>query len=98
VEYPYIRNVYQMFGAADKVEYAFLPNEGHDYGLSKRLPVYKFLAKHLGLSLSAVQDAHGNITEDFVVIEPKDNLYVFNAEHPRPANAVGPKADLPWNW
>jgi hypothetical protein len=98
VEYPYIRNVYQMFGAADKAEYAFLPNEGHDYGLSKRLPVYKFLAKHLGLSLSAVQDAHGNITEDFVVIEPKDNLYVFNAEHPRPANAVGPKADLPWNW
>ncbi len=98
VEYPYIRNVYQMFGAADKVEYAFLPNEGHDYGLSKRLPVYKFLAKHLGMSLAEVQDANGNITEDFVVIEPKDKLYVFNADHPRPANAVGPKADLPWNW
>ncbi len=97
VEYPHIRNIYQMFGAADKVEYAHLPDEGHDYGLSKRLPAYKFLAKHLGLSLAAVQDAHGNINEDFVVLEPKDSLYVFNQDHPRPAHAVGPKADLPWN-
>jgi len=98
VEYPYIRNVYQMFGAADKVEYAHLPNEGHDYGLSKRLPVYKFLAQHLGLSLAAVQDANGNIDESPVVIEEKAKLYVFNDEHPRPAHAVSPKADLPWNW
>lgn len=98
VEYPYIRNVYQLFGAADKVEYAHLPNEGHDYGLSKRLPVYKFLAKHLGLSLTAVQDANGNIDESPVVIEEKAKLYVFNQDHPRPANAVGPKGELPWNW
>jgi dienelactone hydrolase len=98
VEYPYIRNVYQLFGAADKVEYVHLPDEGHDYGLSKRLPAYKFLAQHLGLSLSAVQDANGNINEDAVVIEPTEKLYVFNQDHPRPANAVGPKADLPWNW
>ena len=98
VEYPYIRNIYQMFGAADKVEYAHLPNEGHDYGLSKRLPVYKFLAKHLGLSLAAVQDAGGNIDESPVVIEEKAKLYVFNPDHPRPANAVGPKDELPWNW
>ena len=99
VEYPYIRNIYQMFGAADKVEYAHFPDEGHDYGRSKRLPAYRFLAKHLGLSLTEVQDANGNISEDFVVIEPKDKLYVFNAEHPRPANAVDGKAEeLPWTW
>ena len=98
VEYPYIRNVYQLFGAADKVEYAHLPDEGHDYGRSKRLPAYKFLAKHLGLSLAEVQDSSGNIDDDSVVIEEKDKLYVFNQDHPRPANAVGPKAELPWNW
>lgn len=97
VEYPHIRNVYQLFGAADKVEYLHLPNEGHDYGLSKRLPVYQFLAKHLGLSLVEVQDAGGNIDENSVVIEPKDKLYVFNQDHPRPAKAVGPKDELPWN-
>ena len=92
VEYPYIRNVYGLFGAADKVEYLHLPEEGHDYGLSKRLGVYKFLAKHLGLSLAEVQDGNGSINEDFVVIEPKDSLYVFDAHHPRPAHAVDPEA------
>jgi uncharacterized protein len=98
VEYPYIRNVYGLFGAADKVEYVHLPEEGHDYGLSKRMGVYKFLAKHLGLSLANVTDGNGSVSEDFVVIEPKDSLYVFDKDHPRPANTV--KADvsqLPWN-
>jgi dienelactone hydrolase len=98
VEYPHIRNVYSLFGAADKVEYAHFPDEGHDYGLSKRLPAYQFLAKHLGMSLTEVQDANGKISEDFVTIEPNDKLYVFDQDHPRPAHAVGPKADLPWNW
>jgi dienelactone hydrolase len=99
VEYPYIRNVYRLFGAEDKVEYLYLPQEGHDYGLSKRLGVYKFLAQHLGLSLANVQDASGNIDETPVVIEEKAKLYVFDQNHPRPANAVDPNAaELPWNW
>jgi dienelactone hydrolase len=97
VEYPYIRNVYQLFGAADKVENVHLPSEGHDYGLSKRLAAYKFLSKHLGLSLAAASDASGNISEAAVVIEPKDKLYVFTPDHPRPARAIDPNAELPWN-
>ena len=98
VEYPYIRNVYGLFGAEGNVEYLHLPDEGHDYGRSKRIGAYKFLAKHLGLSLAEVIDRHGNINEDSVVIEEKDKLYVFGPDHPRPANAVAPTADLPWNW
>jgi hypothetical protein len=98
VEYPYIRKVYSLFDAADKVEYVHLPEEGHDYGLSKRLGAYKFLARHLGLSLSSVQDANGNIDETPVVIEEKAKLYVFDHEHPRPANALDPTPGLPWNW
>jgi len=98
VEYPYIRNVYRLFGAEDKVEYLHLPEEGHDYGLSKRLGAYKFLAKHLGLSLSSVQDQNGNIDETPVVIEEKAKLYVFDHDHPRPAHAIdGNATELPWN-
>jgi len=98
VEYPYIRDVYELYGAADKVEYLHLPDEGHDYGRSKRIGAYKFLAKHLGLSLANVIDGAGCIDEDSVVIEPKDKLYVFNAEHPRPAHAVAPDvSELPWD-
>ena len=81
------------------VEYLHLPNEDHDYGRSKRIGAYKFLARHLGLSLAEVIDQTGQINEDTVVIEEKDKLYVFNAEHPRPANAVpGTAEELPWNW
>ncbi len=99
VEYPHIRNVYSLFDAEDKVAYLHLPDEGHDYGRSKRIGVYKFLSKHLGLCLADVIDDSGSINEDFVTVEPKDSLYVFDRTHPRPASAVDPKvAELPWTW
>ena len=98
VEYPYIRDVYRLLGAAEKVEYLHLPEEGHDYGRSKRIGAYKFLARHLGLSLANVIDQNGSIDEDSVVIEAKDRLYVFGPDHPRPATALDPKkSGLPWN-
>jgi dienelactone hydrolase len=98
VEFPYIRNVYGLHAAADNVEYVHLPDEGHDYGLSKRLGAYKFLAKHLGLSLAKVSKPDGSIDESFVVLEDDEGLYVFNDEHPRPAHAVkGDAENLPWD-
>jgi len=98
VEYPYIRNVYRLYGAADRVENAHLPDEGHDYGYSKRVPAYKFLAKHLGLSLSEVLKPNGSIDESFVTIEKQEDMYVFNDKHPRPKNAVRPDVSkLPWD-
>jgi hypothetical protein len=98
VEFPYIRNVYRLYDAQDKVEYVHLPDEGHDYGPSKRLGAYKFLAKHLKLSLGKVSKPDGSIDESFVVIEEYEGLYVFNDEHPRPAHAVnGDAAKLPWD-
>ncbi|MHC4546153.1 MAG: alpha/beta hydrolase family protein, partial [Planctomycetota bacterium] len=98
VEFPYIRNVYKLFGAEEKIENVHLPKEGHDYGLSKRLGAYKFLARHLGLSLDNVTKPDGSIDESFVVIEKKKDLYVFNSKHPRPAQAVsGDAKELPWD-
>jgi len=98
VEFPYIRNVYRLYGAQDNIEYLHLPDEGHDYGLSKRLGAYKFFAKHLKLSLDEVTGRDGSIDESFVVIEKIEDMYVFNAKHPRPAYAVKPDAKkLPWD-
>jgi dienelactone hydrolase len=96
VEYPYIRNIYKLYGVEDKVEYFHLPEEGHDYGFSKRKPMYRFMAKHLGLSLDEVTDADGSIDESFVTLEKKQDLYVFDEEHPRPDYAVGPDDEMPW--
>jgi hypothetical protein len=98
VEFPYIRNVYRLYGAQDNVEYLHLPDEGHDYGISKRIGAYKFFARHLKLSLDKVTGPDGSIDESFVVIEKQEDMYVFNTEHPRPAYAVKPDMkELPWD-
>jgi len=98
VEFPYIRNVYRLYGAESRIENLHLPDEGHDYGRSKRLGAYKFLAKHLRLSLDKVTKLDGLIDESFVVIEKQEDMYVFGPKHPRPAHAVSPDVKkLPWD-
>ena len=98
VEFPYIRNVYRLYGAENNIEYLHLPDEGHDYGPSKRFGAYKFFAKHLKLSLDKVTGPDGSIDESFVVIEEMKDMFAFNAEHPRPAYAVKPDVkELPWD-
>lgn len=88
VEYPYIRNIYQLYDKAENVENIHLPEEGHDYGISKREGAYHFFAKHLGLSLDEIVNAEGEIDESFITVEPHQNLQVFDAQHPRPKYAV----------
>jgi len=88
VELPYIRNVYALYGAADKVENLHLADEKHDYGLSKRQGMYRFFARHLGLSTDGLARPDGTVSEDGITIEEKDKMFVFDAEHPRPAHAL----------
>jgi hypothetical protein len=88
VEYPYIRNVYKMYGAEDMIQNAHFPKEGHDYGKTKRAPVYPFMGKHLKLDLSRITDANGNIDESFVTFEQTKDMKVFTEKNPRPAYAI----------
>jgi uncharacterized protein len=92
VEFPYIQSVYKLYGAADKVENVHLPEEGHDYGPSKRDAMYRFMAKHLGLNLNALM-ANGKIDEVDTALDPK-SLQVFNEDHPRPDNALKDGMDV----
>lgn len=95
VEFPYVRRVYELYGVGDRVENAHFPEEGHDYGTSKRMAAYPFLAKHLDLDLSQVQDADGNIDESFVVVETREEMLVFGEKNPYPKDAVKPNTPLP---
>lgn len=88
VEYPYIRNVYSLYGKENLVENHHLPEEGHDYGKNKRKGAYFFLAKHLNLSLENLINDEGDIDESFVKIEQPEVLRVFNAQHQRPDYAI----------
>lgn len=80
IEFPYLRNVYKLHGVPDYIENAHFPDEGHDYGSSKRAAVYPFFAKHLGLDAAMVNEAA-------VQVEHRSAMRVFTAEHPRPSHA-----------
>ncbi|MFC1762961.1 hypothetical protein ACFL6U_12890 [Planctomycetota bacterium] len=97
IGFPYIQQVYELYGVSDKVKNAHFADEGHNYGESKRLAAYSFLVKHLGLDLNTVQDVDGNVDETFVTIEDKATMLVFNERFPYPANAVAPNTKLSRN-
>ncbi|MFN8357989.1 MAG: acetylxylan esterase [Spirosomataceae bacterium] len=87
MEYPYIKRIYSFYGAENQVENVHLPNEKHDYGISKRLAAYQFLAKHLNLDLNQVMN-NGKIDESINKVLTAVELQVFDNQHPLPSNAL----------
>lgn len=96
VEFPYIQRIYELLGAAERFWTAHLPDEKHDYGFSKRVPMYAFFAHFFGLDISAVLDGNGTVDETFVTIEPAEALKVFDKRHPFPAHAVRNNDAVAW--
>jgi hypothetical protein len=80
VEFPFAQKVYRLYDQASMVALVHLADEGHDYGRNKRLPVYRFLAKHLGLKIENIADGQGNINEDFVSIVDQKSLTYFTED------------------
>lgn len=77
VEFPYIQNVYKLFGKENNIENVHFENEVHDYGYTKRNAMYHFMAKHLGLKLENVTDSYGKVNESFVKLLERPMLEVF---------------------
>ena len=95
VEFPFLKKIYGFYQQENQVENNHFPSEGHDYGLSKRLASYQFLAKHFQLDLKKVQNNEGKIDESTCTIEPFPALYVFGEKGERlPANAVKKFEDI----
>ena len=88
VEFPHIQLIYALYEAEDQVHHVHFAKEGHDYGESKRMVVYPFLAEHLKLSLERVLDEHEHISEENIKLLSRRDLSVFNAAYPRPEQAV----------
>ena len=93
IEFPYLQKVYTLYGKQENVENVHLANEQHDYGVSKRLAMYDFMAKHLGLNINSVKDKSGKVDESKVTIEKYELMLVFGKEGKLPPQAVkGPDA------
>jgi hypothetical protein len=88
VEYPFIRRIFSFYNSENNVENAHFPDGVHDYGYAKRIPVYNFMAKHLGLDINAVTDSTGVIDESKSDTERAETMLVFTSKNPHPANAL----------
>jgi hypothetical protein len=89
LEFPFIQNTYGLYGKQSLVENVHFPKEGHNYGESKRMAMYPFMAKYLGLDISKVKNSKGEIDESTCVIEPTEKLLVFGVKGEKlPANAL----------
>ena len=88
VEFPFLQKIYGYYHAKGNVANVHLPNEGHDYGPSKRDAMYRFMAQRFGLNLAAVLGPDGKIDESSVTIEKPALMHAFDDAHPLPANAA----------
>jgi hypothetical protein len=88
-EFPYLKKMYTYYGKPELVENVHLPEEGHDYGINKRMALYEFVGKHFHCDLGAVKDKAGKIDESKVTVEPETALFVFGEHGEKlPANAI----------
>ncbi|HEY6899021.1 MAG TPA: sodium/solute symporter [Puia sp.] len=91
-DYPYLQHMYGYYGVTGNVENVHLPGDVHDYGVTKRVPMYQFMAKHLGLNIGAADESK-------VKVEPDSALFVFGGHGERlPANAIMGFANLEKVW
>lgn len=88
-DFGYLQKMYSYYGKTGNVENVHLKEEGHDFGINKRIAVYHFMAKYLGLNLKAIQDVKGNIDESKITIEKEQAMYVFGEKGELlPKNAI----------
>jgi uncharacterized protein len=91
VEYPYIRNVYDLFGKKDIVENAHFPNQNHGYQFMKRQAMYPFMVKHFNLNSKDVFDKETELyDESKTVLETPGQMRVFDESKPLPKHALKP--------
>ena len=87
IEFPYIQKVYALYDSESKLDNAHFPAERHDYGPTKRFPVYNFFDHYLGMDAGKLPYKDG-FGEHFVTILPREDLMIFNDQNPIPANAL----------
>ena len=88
IEFPFMKNIYALYHLENNIENIHLPNDKHDYGKSKRMGMYPFMAKYLNLDLTNITDERGDINETTSLVLPKNSLSAFNDNFPLPQNAI----------
>ncbi|MDR2917297.1 MAG: acetylxylan esterase [Tannerella sp.] len=95
LEYPFVKRTYGFYNAENNVENDHFQEEGHDYGLSKRKAMYRFVSEHFNLDVSRILDKNGEFDESKVTVEKESDLYVFGENGEKlPSDAIRGKEAL----
>jgi hypothetical protein len=86
-EFPFLRGIYELWDAQDRVANVHLVSEEHDYGPNKRAAVYPFFQQWLGLDAQPAIRPDYDPPEDVIMPDGK-TLHVWTDDNPRPDNAV----------
>lgn len=86
---PFLKRVYGFYGQSNLMQNVHLPEEGHDFGPSKRKALYDFLIEQFKLNGAAVRDRSGKYDEGRCTIEKESDMYVFGDKGERlPVHAI----------
>lgn len=85
-DFPYLKKLYGYYNQTQNVDQVYLPDDQHDYGTSKRIPMYGFFSRFFGLNEKQILDKAGKVDETFITIQPNRELLVFS-QQPLPSNA-----------
>jgi hypothetical protein len=82
---PELQQLYDLYGAKDKIAVRAWLEYGHQYNVHARQMMYSWFLKHL-------QDKTADITEPGFKPVPVKELSVFDDKHPRPKDELNAKA------
>ncbi|MEN8871050.1 MAG: acetylxylan esterase [Akkermansiaceae bacterium] len=83
LEYPFLQKIYKLYGKERAVKNVHLPEEKHDYGKSKRMALYDFVAEHFQLDRKRADESKVSL------IAP-EILFVFGEKNPAPGGLLVP--------
>lgn len=97
MEFPFVQGVYAFYNASGNLDNAHFPDEGHNYGASKRYALYDFLHEHF--QLKSFRKADGSWDEKGFVVESEKDMQVFGgSEDLLPEHALRSFAALESLW
>ena len=85
LEYPFLRRIWEFYGAGAQLSNVHFADERHDYGVNKRHAVYAFLAETLRLDVSCTE-------ESGIEIQSESDLQIFHGK--LPVSAVRNRGEL----
>lgn len=101
VDFPFVKRIYALYGAEEKVENVHFPDGQHNYDAAKRQAAYSFLIRNWQLDASAITAEDGSISENGCAVGDAQTMRIWGpGKFPLPEDAITDPTQLfkqTWN-